>query len=273
MNRIRKPLTRESLAGRWPDSAGRTGFTLIELLVVIAIIAILAAMLLPALARAKAKAKETNCLSNFRQWAMAANLYAGDNQGRFPMFGNIGNSPWDVAPGMVTGMLDYGLTVPMWFCPVRALEFQEANNWFMANANRRIINNLDLKDYYGLRFGSQWVILQHSWWVPRSGTCSFLVMGFGQVNTNSTSVPYAARQEDSGTSINPLITDTLYYPGFVTQVAKAYGGHPAKSGDSGFQIQGTDAQSITWGYGDGHAALVRKEKIVWRNYGYWTSFY
>lgn len=100
----------------------KRAFTLIELLVVIAIIAILAALLLPALARSKEKAKITQCKSNEHQLSLAIMMYAGDNQDYLPNCLNANNQPlgvwvWDMSAYAITNLQNYAARQDMFYCP------------------------------------------------------------------------------------------------------------------------------------------------------------
>lgn len=115
----------------------RRSFTLIELLVVISIIAILASLLLPAIARAKERARETQCMCNLCQLAKALHLYAGDWDEQLPQE-LICSNP---SPTLCRCTVDYAGARDIYYCPSAHVFERGANSPNFAGPPDSVINS------------------------------------------------------------------------------------------------------------------------------------
>jgi len=266
----------------------KKAFTLIELLVVIAIIAILAAMLLPALSRAKFRAKVINCVSNYRQWVTMANVYATDDQqGNMPSFvaSEAGGNPTDVSINFLSILSSYGMNVPMFFCPVRQADLDAANLWFSKYGvpfHQPMATVAELNEYFtasdtttppGKSVNGGYAKLLHDWWVPRGSALGagylFPVVGVNGAKAPANELPWPSKTSDRTVSQQPIISD-------LAEISNPASTNINDIRKSEAHFYNGHLSSINLGFADGHVETHNPHQISWQftgNKGQASYFY
>jgi len=204
-------------------------FTLIELLVVIAVIAILAALLLPALAKAKEQSRRAACLSNLHQIGLAFRMYVGDHEDRFPdrrdLKAALGYKPWSTWPpsdprgGWAAVVLSNHLgSDHVWLCP--ATTSSPVRTALQATQASRPGDPASVVNYWLWRFDRKEdpVVLDNFWGKTPEGAVEDLRVA------NNPAVGQAFSMSDVELVVDP------YFPATVPSLPAEIKGRAAHSG-------------------------------------------
>jgi prepilin-type processing-associated H-X9-DG protein len=187
-----------------------------------------------------------------------------DPQGRFPRFNLASlNNTWDVHPAMITNLGPYGLTVPMWFCPVRPQQYQDGVDWCRRNLaplGTRSMGTLNDLTAYVTSAGYGFAVCFHAWWVPRIGQGGILY----PVPPASPpgGIGWPARLSDKEVGHQPILTD---------RSASQNNPNPLQAGEAhqyGGRLKNTNLL-----FGDGHVETRKAALVQMRYRGNYYNFY